>query len=116
MSTKKRIIFIHLPKCGGNSIKESFAKACKGRSDIEFISIGHMDINYYISDYHKYKYTNPTIYYTRLPEHYDTKILVYLSGVIEFMPGAVNWEFEVPVDAIDCFSKSRSLFTKSRSF
>ena len=58
MSTKKRIIFIHLPKCGGNSIKESFAKACKGRSDIEFISIGHMDINYYISDYHKYKYTN----------------------------------------------------------
>ncbi len=27
---------------------------------------------------------NPTIYFTRLPEHYDTKILVYLSGVIEF--------------------------------
>lgn len=27
---------------------------------------------------------NPTIYYTRLPEHYDTKILVYLSGVMEF--------------------------------
>ena len=26
---------------------------------------------------------NPTIYYTRLPEHYDTKILVYLSGVME---------------------------------
>jgi hypothetical protein len=27
---------------------------------------------------------NSTIYYTRLPEHYDKKILVYLSGVIEF--------------------------------
>lgn len=27
---------------------------------------------------------NSTIYYTRLPEHYDTKILVYLSGVMEF--------------------------------
>lgn len=27
---------------------------------------------------------NPTIYYTRLPEHYDTQILVYLSGVFEF--------------------------------
>jgi hypothetical protein len=27
---------------------------------------------------------NPTIYYTRLPEHYDKKILVYLSGVMEF--------------------------------
>ena len=32
----------------------------------------------------EYDNNNPTIYYTRLPEHYDTKILVYLSGVIEF--------------------------------
>lgn len=58
MSTKKRIIFIHLPKCGGNSIKESFIKACENRPDIEFISIGHMDINYYIKDYHQYRYIN----------------------------------------------------------
>ena len=32
----------------------------------------------------EYNNDTQTIYYTRLPEHYDTKILVYLSGVIEF--------------------------------
>jgi hypothetical protein len=32
----------------------------------------------------EYDNNNPTIYYTRLPENYDNKILVYLSGVIEF--------------------------------
>jgi hypothetical protein len=37
-----------------------------------------------ILEYDNNTNTNPTIYYTRLPEHYDTKILVYLSGVMEF--------------------------------
>jgi hypothetical protein len=32
----------------------------------------------------EYDNNTQTIYYTRLPEHYDKKILVYLSGVIEF--------------------------------
>ena len=32
----------------------------------------------------EYENNNPTIYYTRLPENYDSKILVYLSGVVEF--------------------------------
>jgi hypothetical protein len=58
MDTKKRIIFIHVPKCGGNSIKDAFMKACKNRPDIDFISIGHMDINYYIDDYRKYLLAN----------------------------------------------------------
>lgn len=37
----------------------------------------------YDNDNNNNKTINPTIYYTRLPEHYDTKILVYLSGVME---------------------------------
>jgi hypothetical protein len=37
-----------------------------------------------ILEYDNNKTINPTIYYTRLPEHYDKKILVYLSGVMEF--------------------------------
>ena len=37
-----------------------------------------------ILEYDNNQTINPTIYYTRLPEDYDKKILVYLSGVIEF--------------------------------
>jgi hypothetical protein len=37
-----------------------------------------------ILEYNNNKSINPTIYYTRLPEHYDKKILVYLSGIMEF--------------------------------
>jgi hypothetical protein len=37
-----------------------------------------------ILEYDNNNSINPTIYYTRLPEHYDKKILVYLSGVMEF--------------------------------
>jgi hypothetical protein len=36
-----------------------------------------------ILEYDNNKIIKPTIYYTRLPEHYDKKILVYLSGVME---------------------------------
>jgi predicted esterase len=38
----------------------------------------------YIENKDIYENTTPTIYYTRLPEVYDTKILVYLSGSVEF--------------------------------
>ena len=41
-------------------------------------------INLNILEYDNNSNENPTIYYTRLPENYDTKILVYLSGVMEF--------------------------------
>jgi hypothetical protein len=44
---KKYIIFIHIPKTAGNSIKEAFNVACSDRNDIEFINVGHMDINHF---------------------------------------------------------------------
>jgi len=78
----KNIIFIHIPKCGGNSIQEAFAKALEDRKDVQFIKVGHMNVSHYFPDCnHKltvdYVNDENTLFFTIGRNPYDRFISAY---------------------------------------
>ena len=75
----RHIVFIHIPKTGGNSIAKAFERALAGRQDVVFHHIGHQNISYYLTQEAKrdpYPLDPETLFFTVGRDPYDR----FMSG------------------------------------
>lgn len=78
-----KFIFVHIPKCGGNSIKKAFADSIIG-TNITFHNVGHMNLNYYIQNFQSYvtdESSKDVLFFTIVRNPYDRFISAYYHAI-----------------------------------
>jgi hypothetical protein len=82
----RHIVFIHIPKTGGNSIVQAFEEALRCRSDLIFHHVGHQNLSYYLEKLaltEAFPSDPSTLYFTVTRNPYTRFVSAYHHNVRE---------------------------------